>query len=365
MLRRHKLVTCSVLALIAALATSACGKFAGGKEAESVPVAEVTVTRVTRADLSQSLTVTGTVAALPNEDVRVSSLVPGRVAAMLVTEGDRVARDQLLVRLDDRVLLDQLHQTEAALEQAKASLENARLARERNESLLQRGIAARKEVEDARTQVTLGEASVRQAEAALALARLQLARAQVRSPLTGVVVKRFASVGEQVDGTAGQPLLEVARLEQVELLANVPALYLSKIKVGEQLEVKAGSGEGLHGRIVAVSPAVESASDVGLVRIRLANPGGVLRLGMFLTAQLPLETHLQALSVPPQAVYRNENGQHQVYRVVGETAEAVPVTLGLETADRVELLSGVGEGDTVILHGGYGLSDHARVQVKP
>lgn len=330
-------------------------------------MAEVTVTRVERADINSTLSVSGTIASLPNQDVRVSSLVPGRVARMMVAEGDQVEAGQVLAKIDDRPFRDQLQQAEAAVEQAKANLENARLNRDRNENLFQRGIAARKELEDARTQVNVDEAALRQAEAALALARLQLARTEERSPLDGTVVKRLVSVGEQVDGTAAQPLFQVANVREVELFGNVPALYLDKIRVGQRLQISTDAfpGKEFGGRVVAISPAVDPSSNIGLVRIRISNVASLLRLGMFLTAQVPLETHRQALVVPTQAIYRDQEGKPQVYRVVGANAEAVPVKLGLETQDRVELLSGIQAGDNVILTGGYGLGARSRIKVKP
>jgi RND family efflux transporter MFP subunit len=341
-----------------------------GEESPGNPeevVAEVTLTRVERADVTATLAVNGTLAALPNQDVKVSSLVPGRIARMMVGEGDRVKAGQILAKIEDRPFLDQIQQAEGAVAQAKANLDNARLNRERNENLFQRGIAARKEVESARTEVSVDEAAMRQVEATLALARLQLARSEVLSPLDGVVVKRFVSVGEQVDGTAAQPVFEVANLGEVELFGNVPASYLPQIREGAALVALADAfpGRSFPARVVAISPAVDPATNVGVVRIRIANGPGLLRMGMFLTAQMPLETHPQALVVPPQAVYRDEQNQPQVYRVSGGNAEAVPVKLGLETATQVELLSGVQQGDTVILTGGYGLGGHAKVKVKP
>jgi len=330
-------------------------------------VAEVTVTRVGRADISSTLTVTGTIAALPSQDVKVSSLVAGRIARLMVAEGDRVRQDQVLAQIDDRPYRDLLQQAQAAVEQAKANLENASLNGNRNETLFQRGIAARKDLEDARTQVSVSQAALSQAEAQLALARLQMSRAEVRSPLAGTVVKRFVSDGEQVDGTAAQPLLEVANLRQTELYGNVPAVYLSQIHVGQSLMISTDAfpGWNFRGRVVAISPAVDSSTNVGLVRIRIANEDGLLRLGMFLSAEVPLETHVKALVVPPQAIYRDDQGQPRVYRVEGGQAEAVPAKLGIETEKQVELLSGVKEGDTVILTGGYGLGEHTRVKVLP
>jgi RND family efflux transporter MFP subunit len=349
---------------------SGCSRHSASDDAaseEASAVAEVTVTRVARGSISDLVTVTGTVAALPNEDVKVSSLVAGRIARLRAAEGDRVSAGQVIAEIEDRPYRDQMQQAEAAVEQAKANLENAELSRTRNEDLFKRGIAARKDLEDARTQVSVQQATLRQAEAQLALAELQITRTQVHSPLTGTVVKRFASDGEQVDGTASQPIAEVANLDSVELYGNVPAAYLGRIHVGETLPVTtdAAPGKTFDGRVVAVSSAVDPASNLGLVRIRLANPGGVFRLGMFLTAQLAVETHASALVVPSQAIYRDEKGQARVFRVQGETAEAVSVTLGLESSQRVEILSGLREGETIVLTGGYGLADHAPVKVQP
>jgi len=329
-------------------------------------VATVTVTKVTRATITRTLAVTGTIAALPNEDAKVSSPVPGRVAKVLVAEGDHVAAGQVMAEIDPQTFRDQVRQAEGALEQAKANLQNATANRDREENLFQRGIASGKEVEDARTQVTVNQGALSQAEGALSIAHQQLARTQIRSPFDAIVARRFTNGGEQVDGTAAQPVIEVANVKTVELLGNVPAMYLAKIRVGLKFPVTsdAVSGVTFNASVVAVSPAVDPTSDVGLVRIRIANPQGLLRLGMFLTAQLPLETHPNALVVPAKAIYRGEDSQPRVYRVKGEDAEMVPVTLGIETPDTVELVSGINEGDTVILDGGYGLPEHAKVKVK-
>lgn len=358
--------------MLACVLAPACSKSpnAGSDESPDHPeeaVPEVTLTRVERADISAKLAVTGTLAALPNQDVKVSSLVPGRIARMMVAEGDRVKAGRVMAKIEDRPILDQIQQAEGAVAQAKANLENARLNLRRNEGLFERGIAARKDLEGSRTEVAVDEAALRQAEAALALARLQLARTEVLSPLDGIVVKRLVSVGEQVDGTAAQPVFEVASLGEVELFGNVPASYLPRIHEGTTLTASADAfpDKNFPARVVAISPAVDSATNVGVVRIRIANGASLLRLGMFLTAQLPIETHLKALVVPPPAVYRDEQNQPHVYRVNGDSAEAVAVKLGLESPTQVELLSGVKEGDTVILTGGYGLAARAKIKVKP
>ncbi len=356
-------------AALLSLALSACAhKSAGDDDAtsgkESSAKAEVTLTHVTRTDIAETLTLTGTAAALPNQDVRVSSLVAGRISDLKVAEGDRVQAGQLLAQIDDRTYRDQLNQSEAAEQQAKATLENARLSMTRNEDLFRRGITARKDMEDAQTQEHVAAAAERQAEASLEIARLQVARTQILSPLSGIIVKRSVSVGEQVDGTSAQPIVEVASLSEIEFLANAPAAYLAKMRPGQPVEcvTEALPGKKLSGRIVAISPAVDPSTGVGLVRVRVPNPGGLLRLGVFLTAELPIDKHLRALCVPPDAIYRDDSGQPRVFVVNQDSATAVPVNLGIQTKELVELLSGVKEGDTVILTGGYGLGDTAKIQ---
>jgi membrane fusion protein (multidrug efflux system) len=360
-----------LLALALAFGLAGCGPSTGaqGEEQAAKPeeaVAEVTVTKVARESISLTLQISGTIAAVPNRDAKVSAQVPGRIAELLANEGDVVEEGHVLARIESEPQRDQERQAQAALEQAKATLENAQLNQQRNETLFQRGIASRKELEDARTQVTVGEAALRQANAALQLARLQVQRTEIHSPLAGVVVKRFLSAGEQVDGTPAQPICEVADLAQVELFASVPGTYLASIHVGQTLPLVSDTfpGRQFQGKVVAISPVVDPATNVGVVRIRFDNPSRALLLGMFLTSRVPLVTHPRALVVPIQALYRNEENAPQVYRVKGEEAEAVAVEPGIETKDKVELLSGVQEGDTVILAGGYGLPEKTKIKIK-
>jgi len=366
-LRRERLLI--VAAGIMAASLSGCSKKGGGDDEAAAPKdgspTQVTVTKVTRANVSRMLQLSGSVAAVPNRDVKVSSLVPGRVAELTVAEGDRVSAGQVIAKIDDHSFRDQIAQAEAGEAQAQANVENAKLNLARNEDLVQRGIAARKDLEDARMESSVTAAALKQAQAVLSTARLQLSRTEIHSPIAGTIVKRFVSGGEQVDGTAAAPIVEVANLGEVELNANVPASDITRMKEGQTVRLTSASlpGKTFSGQIVGVSFAVDPTSNAGLVRIRIPNGGGDLRLGMFLGAQVPVETHAKALTVPPGSIYRGEDGSARVFVVQGDTANVAPITIGIETPDRVEILNGVSDGDTIILTGGYGLSDKAKVTV--
>jgi membrane fusion protein (multidrug efflux system) len=358
----------AILALAIAFAIG-CGKHKDADDeakSTSTAVPEVTVTKVRRGTLVQNRSVSGTVTAPPNQDAKVAALVAGRIAKVFVTEGDRVQTGQELAQLESTQFRDQVRQAEAAVSQARANVENATLAAKRNEDLLARGIAARKEVEDARTQRAVHESTLKSAEAALSAAHTQLSRTVIVAPFTGTVVKRFLSVGEQVDGTSAQPVVEVANIDALELMGTVPASSLNQIKTGVAFKFTTSSvpGQEFTARVVSVFPAVDPATNNGTVRIRIDNPQHLMKFGMYISVELPLQQKGTSLIVPIQAVYPDESGEPHIYKVTGDEAVSVPVKLGARSQTDVEILEGVQEGDTIILTGGYGLPEKSKVRVK-
>ena len=318
----------------------ACGQSAGDEEIASTdePTITAEVGTVARRDLVEPLVVRGAVVAMPNQDVKIAALVAGRVDSLSVAEGDSVRSGQVVAEINPRPFADQKRQAAAAVAQATAAVENARLNMERTERLFTRGIAAGKEVEDARSQRAAADAALEQAAAALETANRRISRTHVTSPIAGQVVKRLVSVGEQVDGTAAEPIVEVANLDRRGIAAAVPAEHLGRVRVGQRADVSsdAYAGRSFEGEIIAIAPAVDSATNTALARdTRLANPGRLLRIGMFVQAQIGVSERKGVLTVPPSAVSKGEAGA-AVYVVSGSVATRTKVTLGLGTAEAVE-----------------------------
>jgi len=328
-----------------------------------VPTIVAKVAKVSRRTVDEELAVRGTIAALPNEDVKVSSLVPGRVLAVTVAEGDSVRQGQIVARIDSGPLGDQRRQATAAVAEARAVLENAQANLQRNQQLFEKGVAAGKEVEDAKKELAAARSGLEQTTAVLDTAQRQVGRAEVQSPITGQIVKRMVSGGEQVDGTAAQPILEVANLDLVELEANLPSGSLSRVQIGQLAAVSSDAypGKTFAGSVVAIAPAVDPGTNAALVRIRIANAEHLLKIGMFAEARLRLSSHVGALVVPSSAVVRGQDGSAAVYVVSGELARRTAVQVGIEKPDVDEVLSGVQEGQTVLSSAVYGLGDKAKL----
>jgi membrane fusion protein (multidrug efflux system) len=354
-------------AIALAVAAPACRRAADEEIASAeVPTIAAQTGSVARRDLVEALLVRGSVTAPPNEDVKLAAQVAGRVVRMRVAEGDSVKAGELVAEIEAAPLEDQRRQAQAGLSQARAALENARLNLARTERLFERGIAAGKEVEDARSQSAAAQAALEQAEAALATAARQLARARVTSPISGQVVKRFVGVGEQVDGTAAQPLVEIANVERVEVAAHVAADRLGRVREGQKAELvsDAWPGRAFGGEVIAISPAVDPATNAALVRLRVKNSERALRVGMFVEVRIALAERKGALVVPASALSRTEDGA-AVYVVTGDEATRTKVEPGLETAEGIELLSGVKEGQQVLVSGVHGLGERAKLAAKP
>ena len=364
---RTKLRALAAVALAAAFA-GACNRSPGDEEIASpeVPTISAETGVVARRDLVEALLVRGAITALPNEDVKVGSQVPGRVVAMGVAEGDSVRAGQVVAQIETPPLEDQRRQARAGLSGARAALENARLNLARSERLFERGIAAGREVEDARAQLAAAEAGLEEAQTGLATAERQLRRADVTSPIAGQVVRRFVGVGEQVDGTQTQPLLEVANVERVEVAARVAADQLGRIHAGQTASISSDAWpeRTFDGAVVAIAPAVDPATNTALVRIGVPNPGRLLKVGMFAQARIALQLKKGVLVAPPAALSRGDEGA-AVYVLSGQEAVRTPVEVGLETAEAVELVSGVKEGQQVLVSGVHGLGERARLAAKP
>jgi RND family efflux transporter MFP subunit len=176
------------------------------------------------------------------------------------------------------------------------------------------------------------------------------------------VVKRLVNVGEQVDGTAAQPLLEIANLDQVELAAGVPARQVSRVRVGQRVAVVSDAypDQSFAGGVVAMAPAVDPETNTTLARISVHNPGQLLKVGMYAQARIVVGVRPKVLTVPASAIARGEAGT-AVYVAANGIAQRTPVVVGLETADGVEIVSGVAEGQVVLTSAIHGLGERARL----
>lgn len=330
---------------------------------------QVSAAQVTRGDVTSSLVVRGFLQALPGRDVKLGTLLSGRLAGLPVAEGDVVAAGALLARIEPTVFRDVRSQAEAGLAQTRAQTLNADLRLTRARLAFDAGVAAAQEVDDAQAQAAAARSAQRAAEATLSTAQNQLGRTELRAPFAGSVAHVFAAVGEPVDGT-GKPLIEITDASSLELHASVDQASAARLSVGAAAVVDGEVGPPVTGAVVAVSPTVDPVSGTVLVRVRFDNAEGRFKVGAVAGATFPLAVAKGVLRVPTQAlVPRVQEGAGDGKALAVEKIDPdgrvvrVGVEAGVIGGTFAEVRSGVILGDTVVTSGGYALPDGTAVSV--
>jgi RND family efflux transporter MFP subunit len=338
-----------------------CACHRGGGEEEQAPSAVlVTTVKAARGDVSSAVEAAGDLAAVPGSDVKLGPLVAGRLAEVAVGEGDKVQPGQILASLDLTPLRDALAQAEAQLGQARAQEANARSRLQRAEKALAAGVAAAQEVEDNRLALATAQAAVRTAQAAVSTARNQLARSELRAPFAGVVAHVFVAPGEPVD--ANKAVVEVARTEELEVRAPIAPATAAGLKVGQRADVRVDGfpGQTFAARVVALAPTIDPVTGAALVRLRVDNGKGALRLGAFAHARIERELRHDVLRVPRAALLGGEQPALEV--VESGKSKRKPVQIGAQDESFAEIASGLSEGEIVIVQGAYALPDGTPVR---
>jgi RND family efflux transporter MFP subunit len=299
--------------------------------------------------------------------------VAGRLAEVKVREGQKVRAGELLASVDDPSLGAAVGVEDAARAGAAAALKSADTALARARRLLAKGIAAEKEVEEAEARRAAAAAELRAIDARRSGAVRQAGRAHVKAPIDGVVVRLYRHAGELVDGTPATPLCEVADPSRLELKADVAASDLVRVAAGTPVTIRLDAipGEKLSGQVAFVSPAVDPATSLGVVRASIAKPTSDavhLVLGLSGAIELPVAGRPGAATVPAVAVRRSAEGAEEVVVCAkapdGLVASVRPVAVGGHAGEVVEITSGLKVGERVVTEHVLGIEDGARLQVK-
>lgn len=384
----------------------------GGRNMGPRPPMPVEFTTVRRAPVAEYVLVVGNL--IGAATVQAVPRINGRLLSVNVKLGDPVRRGQLIAKLEDREIQEQVRQAEASHEVARATIRqreaDLKLAEtnlERNKNLLDRQLLPRQTYDDtdarhqaALAQVDLAKAQFEQAKARLEELRINLANTNILSPVDGFVGKRFLDPGASVGPNA--PVASVVDIRSVRMVANLVEKDTKRVVAGTPalVEVDAFPGEKFAGKVSRVAPVFDPATRTAEMEIEVANPGFRLKPGMYARVQLTVGTKADALTVPRNAVVDVE-GKSGVFVAVsggggrqgggtgnrpqgGEprpqnraetppaggapstepppmTAKFMPVETGIRDADRIEIVGGLSDGARVITTGAGALKDGDRI----
>jgi len=351
-----------VLTIVAAFLVCGCHHDAPEQTETETPVL-VQVEPAKSGPIREVIAASGVVTAAPGAELVVTAPEAARIAELPRAEGEKVRPGDLLVRFEIPSLTAGAASSRAAIEQAQARVENAKAAAARVEGLFERGVAARKEVEDAERELREANAALQQAQSAAVAANELATRTVVRATFTGVIAKRMHNPGDLVEPGSNDPILRVIDPTHLEVTAAAPVATLARIAVGAPAHITSpGSEEPIDASVIARPAAVDPGSVTAAVRLR---PSSVANLtaGMSVEVEILGPEHNAAALVPPAAVIRD--GDATIVMTIGADSKAHrnEVELGVVTSTAAEIRKGIKPGDRVVVRGQNGLPDGAAVTI--
>ena len=312
---------------------------------------------VQRRDLARTLTIPGNVS--PWLQATLYAKVPGYLKSMNADKGDVVKKGRLLAVLDAPEVEQQFRQADADYHIKHITFERLRNVWRENPDVI------------AKQDVDLAEAAAMAAKYLRDSRRSLLEYTKVFAPFNGTITARFADPGAFIPAATGSatqtvPLFTVMDLDIVRIYVSVPqeaALWANR-GIPAVLTARELPGQEFRGTVTRTTTVLDPSTRTLLVEIDLPNPDHRLRPGMFVTAKLVLEEHLQALALLPAALVSDKTGK-AVFVVEGGTAKRVAVKTGLDDGMWVEVTEGLQENMEVIVVGKTGLTDGQAVQASP
>ena len=371
---RHVFIALAIAAM-GAFCLAAPDLYAQGKGKSGKSAMRISVEKVVKAPVSQTMPVIGRFVA--RQHGTVAAAVEGPVGEVAVDAGDRVTKGQVVARLVlDRLRSNrdlkaaQLKEKQAALRAAEAqyqlaSGELARLEKLRRSAAFSMARLNDKENEVLKyeSQVAEAQASVGQAEANLGLAEIDLRDAEIRAPYNGVVVQRHVVPGNYVD--VGDKIVTLINDDALEIEADVPSDNLSGLQVGRSVSVRLDDGSVHKAMIRAVIPAENAMTRTRPVRfvpaINGAAPAAGLAADQSVTVNIPMMQEVAVLTVHKDAVV-SRAGSDFVFVVENDKVSKRTVKLGRALGERFEVLSGLKHGELVAVKGNERLRPGQKVK---
>jgi membrane fusion protein, macrolide-specific efflux system len=353
--RRHRKWPYAMVALVLLGAGSAYGLRAPKSEI----IDQTLVVTAKRAPLAIEVIDVGRVEAF--EEVEILSKVPGRVAEVLVKDGDPVKKGDPLILLDTRDYGRVVARERALLDTAQAKVAYAQRNVARKRELAKEGLLSALDMDVAERELQLMELDVRTARVVLTQAEDRLRDARIVAPASGTAIRRKIEPGEMViPGVEStfekRALLMIADLSRLIIKVELNQIDVSKVRLGQRVTATFDGlpDERFAAHVTEISPASTKAKelDVFPIKAELDQPDSRIKPGMTADVRIHIEEKPNAVTVPLESV-RREAGRAFVKRVVEQEknrhTERVEVVLGTQNDRFAEVLSGLLEGEQVLL----------------
>ena len=309
----------------------------------------VSVDKVIKKDLSETLSLVGNITA--NNDVNIISEAAGKITAVFTKVGDYKPAGSVLFQVDDEL-------KKAAFMSAEANYEKAKKDYERFKTLYQQ-----KSVSDSQLdQAKLGAAM---AEAQYITTKRQLEDTQIKTPISGYVTARNVDLGSMVQGAPQATLIaNIVDISKLKVKLNLSERDAFNIKVGDQVNVSIDVYPGVtfKGRIESISSKGDE-SHTYPVEISINNENAhPLKASMFARVEFTSLKNRETIVIPRESLVGSVK-EPQVFVVENGIAKLRSLTVGNQSGIYIQVLQGLMEGETIVVNGQNNLVDNLKVEI--
>jgi RND family efflux transporter MFP subunit len=264
-----------------------------------------------------------------------------------VEVGDTVKQGQVLALLDNKTSLERV-------EAARARNKELEARYSRIESLKKAGGSSAQELETAFTLLRDSQANLKQLTT-------ELSRLKVLSPISGVIIKREAEIGQL--NTPSKPLFEVADMSLIEITLDVAPSVSSLIKPGMNAKVKTEGG-WVNASVRRINPVANSATGLYNCVLTVNDPAQyAFKLGSTVESSVLIENEVNVISVPYEII-REVSGRTVVYVASSDTAVERQIKRGRRTDMKARILDGVSAGEKLVRKGVDRAYDGAKIWIQ-
>jgi membrane fusion protein (multidrug efflux system) len=315
------------------------------KPEEVVPNVKVQVLKSQRVE--DAVLVTGAIE--PWDDRVVSAEVSGIMEWRGVEEGDAVAEDQDIARIDTDTIKAQLDESVAQEKWAKQEFERAK-------GLVAKGAVGQRDVQQAQAQLDIAQSSMR-------VRSILLTKSVVKAPIGGVVDKLFAKKDEYID--AGKAIARIVQTQHVKAHVGIPERDITRFKVGDAVRLKADAipDREFEGVIHRIGISADPSTRTFMTEIEIQNADQTLRPGMIVRASLVRQAFPESLLIPMFSVISLEN-QRLVFVENDGVVDTRLVETGVLVGSSVQITKGLIPGDRLVIVGQRELRPGTKVTVR-
>ncbi len=282
------------------------------------------------------------------ENIIIQPEFSGTLTSLTVKTGQKVAKGQILGRIDDAGMSQQLAQIQTQYELAKTTFE-------RQKNLWDQKIGSEIQYLQAQTQMTSLQKSIGQMKA-------QLSKTIIRAPFSGTIDELFVEKG-QVVAPGPQGLMRIVNLGNMFVSTSVPETYIGKLKIGTEVDVYLTSlGKTYKGKVRQIGNFINPNNRSFGIEVSIPNPDNLLRPNQVAKLKIIDYANKDATVVPTNVIQEDGKGNQYLYVVEGSNgktgvAKKTIVTVGKSSDNVTEIITGLSEEDVIVSEGVNAISD--------